>query len=121
MKFNVAVQGVFYKTITAANTGAALAAVSADIAAGLVPITPNTPHAIVLTAQPAEPFDQWESVAPQSPKRFDVWLAPDQTEWIYDQPRGANGRYVSDDPSTPEKESAMRWQPHTIFNVSAAE
>lgn len=122
MKFDVSLQGAFYKTITAPNTGAALVVVSSDIAAGLVPnLVANAPHNIVVTPLPAEPFDQWETVAPQNPDRFDVWLAPDQTEWIYDQPRGSNGRYISDDPTTPEKESALRWQPHTTFNVAAAE
>ena len=37
MQFDVSVQGTFYKTITAPNTGSALAAVSTDIANGLVP------------------------------------------------------------------------------------
>lgn len=121
MKFDVSVQGVFYKTMTAPNTGEALKTVIADISAGLVPLNLNQPHNIVVTPQQPDPFEKWAAIAPQNPVRFDVWLAPDQTEWIYDQPRRPNGRYISDDPTTPEKESALRWQPRTTFNVAAAE
>lgn len=121
MNFNVSVQGSFYRTVTAPNTGAALMAVIADMNAGLVPdFNPNEPHNIVITLPAPDPFEKWASVAPQNSVRFDVWLAPDDTEWIYDQPRGENGRYIADDPNTPEKESALRWQPHTQFNVAAA-
>lgn len=120
MEFNVSVQGGFYKTITAANTGAALGQVIKDIADSLVPnFDASKPHNIVITRPTPNPFDQWESVAPQNPRRFDVWLAPDQTEWIYDQPRGPNGRYLSDDPTTLEKESSLRWQPHTNVNPAS--
>jgi len=122
MKFDVTVQGVFYKRITASNTNAALAQVIQDIADNLVPdFDPTQPHSVTLSSPIIDPFDQWAEVAPQNPARFDVWLAPDESEWIYDQPRGSNGRYIGDDPNTPEKESTLKWQPHTQFNVSAAE
>ena len=50
MEFNVSVQGAFYKTLAAANTGAALSAVAEDIAAGLVPGFDETkPHNISIT------------------------------------------------------------------------
>jgi hypothetical protein len=117
MQFDVSIQGKPYKTIEASNTGAVLFIVAKDIGAGLVPdFNPAQPHDIVIRALPPDPFEKWASVAPQNPERFTVWLAPDETEWIYDQPRDANGRYLSDDPSTPERESALRWRPHT--NVS---
>lgn len=114
MKFNVSVQGNFYKTVTAPNTGSALAAVSVDILNGLVPnLNPDLPHDILVVPHAVDPFEKWATVAPQNPTRFTVWLAPDETEWIYDQPRDENGRYLSDDPTTPESESALRWRPHT--------
>ena len=49
MQFNVSVQGSFYKTIEAPNTGVVLALVAADIAAGLVPdFDPAANHDIVI-------------------------------------------------------------------------
>ena len=121
MRFSVSVQGSFYKNIEARNTGNAIAQVITDIARGLVAHFDATlPANIVMVAEAPDPFDKWASVAPQNPARFDVWLAPDDTEWIYDQPRGTNGRYIADDPNTPEQESALRWQPHTQFNGDAA-
>ena len=49
-QFNVTVQGRAYKVITAANTGAALAAVIEDIKAGVVPdFDVNQPHDIQIT------------------------------------------------------------------------
>lgn len=114
MQFDVSVQGSFYKTITAMNTGSALAAVSIDLANGLVPnLNPDLPHSISIISQPADPFEKWAAVAPQNPARFTVWLAPDEIEWIYDQPRSPTGQYLADDPNTPESESAMRWRLHT--------
>lgn len=121
MEFNVTIQGTFYKTVDAVNTGSAVFIAALDIANGVVPgFNPNEPHNIVITPVPPDPFEKWATVAPQNPVRFDVWLAPDDTEWIYDQPRGTNGRYIADDPNTPKQESALRWQPHTQFNVDAA-
>ena len=50
MEFNVSVQGNFYATIEAPNTGAALAVVSNQIASGgLIEIDPNRPQNIVIT------------------------------------------------------------------------
>lgn len=46
----------------------------------------------------------------QQPHRGDRWRAPDGTIWIYDQPRNPDGTYRSDDPSTPQRESALGWQ-----------
>ena len=112
MKFNVTVQGQFYKTIDAPNTGAALAKISHDIAAGLVThLDPDAAHDISITPQPPDPFDKWAAIAPATPSRFDTWTAPDATQWIYDQPREADGRYVADDPATPDNEAQLRWQP----------
>lgn len=45
------------------------------------------------------------------PSRFTKWTAPDGSQWIFDQPRNAEGTYVSDDSDTEEVESAMRWLP----------
>ena len=50
---------------------------------------------------------QW----PESPTRFQRWDAPDGSEWVYDQPRAADGTYMADDPATPESESALDWLP----------
>ena len=52
MQFNVSVQGSFYKTVAAPNTGVVLSIVAEDIAAGLVPdFDPAADHDIVV--QPA--------------------------------------------------------------------
>jgi hypothetical protein len=116
MKFDVSVQGSFYKTIEAPNTGTALTLVSLDISNGLVPnFNVSAPSNVVITPQPVDPFEKWAAIAPQNPARFMVWLAPDETEWIYDQPRGRDGRYLSDNPDTPESESALRWVPHGYY------
>jgi hypothetical protein len=49
-QFEVSVQGQVYKTIEAQNTGAALALIARDIAAGVVPdFDPDQPHDIVIT------------------------------------------------------------------------
>jgi hypothetical protein len=48
---------------------------------------------------------------PDSPARYDPYTAPDGSEWVYDQPRNADGTYVSDDPETEVIESALDWQP----------
>ncbi len=50
---------------------------------------------------------QW----PEAPERFQQWTAPDGSQWRWDQPRGADGTYLADDPATPESESALRWLP----------
>lgn len=122
MEFDVSVQGNFYRKIVAPNTGAALAQIIKDISDNLVPgFDPEKPHSVILSKPTIDPFDQWVAVAPSNPQRFDVWLAPDETEWIYDQPRDSGGRYIGDNPDTPEKESALKWQPHTQFDVNAAE
>lgn len=119
MQFDVSVQGAFYKTVSASNTGEALKTVISDIAAGLVTVNQAQPHNIVITnsTNPSSTnsgsFSQWAAVAPQNPSRLDTWSAPDGTRWVYDQPRGADGRYLSDDPNTAEKESALQWQPYT--------
>ena len=47
---------------------------------------------------------------PWSPRRGDRWRALDGTIWIYDQPRNPDGTYRSDDPNTPQRESALSWQ-----------
>lgn len=48
---------------------------------------------------------------PTDPKRFDTFTAPDGTKWIFDQPRNPDGTYASNDPLTPEIESALAWYP----------
>ena len=52
---------------------------------------------------------EWEW--PESPTRFQRWDAPDGSQWVYDQPRAADGTYMADDPATPESESALQWLP----------
>lgn len=46
----------------------------------------------------------------RQPRRGDRWRAPDGTIWIYEQPRNSNGTFRSDNPITPQSESALRWQ-----------
>lgn len=46
---------------------------------------------------------------PENPARFDEWVGPDGTVWIFDQPRAADGTYLQDDPATEKVESAMHW------------
>lgn len=48
---------------------------------------------------------------PQEPTRYQLYQAPDNSLWRWDQPRNANGQYVADDPSTTKIESALRWIP----------
>ena len=48
---------------------------------------------------------------PQDPARGDEWTAPDGSLWRWDQPRGADGQYLADDPATPAVESALQWLP----------
>ena len=48
---------------------------------------------------------------PENPERFQQWTAPDGSVWRWDQPRDGQGQYLSDDPATPESESALRWLP----------
>lgn len=55
------------------------------------------------------PEPEWEW--PEAAERFDVFTAPDGSQWIYDQPRNADGTYAQDDPETEEVESAMGWFP----------
>lgn len=45
----------------------------------------------------------------RQPRRGERWLGPDGTIWIYEQPRNSDGTYRSDDPITPQSESALRW------------
>lgn len=50
MKFDISVQGKFYKTVEAPNTGAVLNIAAEDIAAGVVPdFDHDQPHDIVIT------------------------------------------------------------------------
>lgn len=50
MKFDISVQGKFYKTVEAPNTGSVLALVAGDIAAGRVPdLDTDEPHDISIT------------------------------------------------------------------------
>jgi hypothetical protein len=58
-------------------------------------------------APPPEPEPEWDW--PEAPVRFEPFTAPDGSEWIYDQPRAADGAYAQDDPATEAVESAMRW------------
>ena len=48
---------------------------------------------------------------PTDPQRFQRWTGPDGSEWVWDQPRAADGTYLADDPATPEQESALQWLP----------
>jgi len=48
---------------------------------------------------------------PEDPERFQQWTAPDGSVWRWDQPRDAQGQYLTDDPATEESESALRWIP----------
>jgi hypothetical protein len=48
---------------------------------------------------------------PSPAKRFDRHVAPDGSEWIFDQPRNPDGSYASDDESTEVVESKLAWYP----------
>jgi hypothetical protein len=50
---------------------------------------------------------------PENPQRFDRWTDSDGNEWVYDQPRTANGTYAQDNPETEVIESALKWVPAT--------
>lgn len=62
------------------------------------------------------PEPEWEW--PETAERFDVFTAPDGSQWIYDQPRNADGTYLADDPETEEVESALQWIPSPQDNDS---
>lgn len=62
---------------------------------------------VVALGAVGNPGWQW----PEAPERFQQWSAPDGSQWRWDQPRGADGTYLADDPATPESESALRWVP----------
>jgi len=47
--------------------------------------------------------------APVNPPRYTHYEAPDGSIWVWDQPRGPRGQYLSDDPDTFVVESAMQW------------
>lgn len=60
-----------------------------------------------LPAAFVDALGQW--LWPENPARFDEWTAPDGSVWVWDQPRGADGKYLADDPDTEDVESALRW------------
>lgn len=51
---------------------------------------------------------------PTEPSRFQRYIAPDGSVWVWDQPRNEDGTFMADDPATPEQESAMRWLPEVM-------
>lgn len=48
---------------------------------------------------------------PMDPSRGQIYQAPDNSLWQWEQPRNSLGQYVADDLSTPEIESALTWIP----------
>jgi hypothetical protein len=46
---------------------------------------------------------------PSPARRFDRYVTPDGSEWIFDQPRNPDGSYASDDESTEIVESRLDW------------
>jgi hypothetical protein len=58
---------------------------------------------------------------PAKPRRGDRWRAADGTVWIYGQPRNADGKYRSDDPATPMRESKLIWQLDPAASATSAE
>jgi len=57
----------------------------------------------------AGPRQLWDW--PENPQRGDQWTGPDSSEWVFDQPRAADGTYLVDDPETEVVESALQWLP----------
>jgi hypothetical protein len=57
----------------------------------------------------AGPQQEW--AWPENPERFDQWTGPDGSQWVWDQPRAADGTYLPDDPETEAVESALQWLP----------
>jgi hypothetical protein len=56
---------------------------------------------------------------PSPAKRFDRCVAPDGSEWIFDQPRNLDGSYASDDETTEAIESRLAWYPCKGSEVKA--
>lgn len=48
---------------------------------------------------------------PENPQRYQQWTGPDGSQWVWDQPRAADGTYLPDDPETEAVESALQWLP----------
>lgn len=111
MQYLIDVQGVFYKVVEAANTLGALKIVAADIKNGSVShFQSGVRHNIVIKKATNSLFAQWADLAPADPRRFNTWVAPDGSQWIYDQLRDSGGRYPDDNPDNSQPESALRWQ-----------
>jgi hypothetical protein len=111
MQYLIDVQGVFYRVVEASSTLGALTIAATAIQTGAVPhFQPNLRHNIVIKKASNSLFEKWADIAPADAQRFNTWVAPDGSQWIYDQPRDADGRYLIDDPNTPESETPLRWQ-----------
>jgi hypothetical protein len=107
------------KTFLAAWTAAMGAGlVTPDLAAHVAALatTYDLPAEFVAALNPPSPESDpitfpegWNP--PESPSRFTTYTAPDGSEWVYDQPRNADGTYMADDPDTEKVESALGWVP----------
>lgn len=91
--------------------------------AGLDPLPWRT-YRQALRDLPNQPGFPWNLVWPWSPNsgwnpptdpiRGDTYTAPDGSQWEWNQPRNLDGTYTTDNPDTPESESALQWLPLVV-------
>jgi hypothetical protein len=98
--------------LSAWQTARGLGLISAELVAGLQMLATQYDLPPEFVAGLAGPQQQWNW--PPNPARGDEWTGPDGSEWVFDQPRAADGTYLVDDPATPAVESALQWLPMEV-------
>jgi hypothetical protein len=95
--------------LSAWQTARGIGLISPELVAGLqgLAVQYDLPAEFVVGLAGPQQFWDW----PETPQRFDEWTGPDGSEWIWDQPRAADGTYLTDDPNTEVVESALQWLP----------
>jgi hypothetical protein len=95
--------------LSAWQTARGLGLVPAELVAGLQALAVRFDLPAEFVAGLAGPQQEW--AWPENPQRFDEWTGPDGSQWVWDQPRAADGTYLADDPETEVVESALQWLP----------
>ena len=95
--------------LSAWQTARGIGLISPELVAGLqsLAVQYDLPAEFVVGLAGPRQFWDW----PENPQRGDQWTGPDGSEWVWDQPRAADGTYLADDPETEVVESALQWLP----------
>jgi hypothetical protein len=95
--------------LSAWQTARGIGLISPELVTGLqgLAVQYDLPADFVVGLAGPQQFWDW----PENPQRFDEWTGPDGSEWVWDQPRAADGTYLADDPETEVVESALQWLP----------